>query len=101
MTSAATKDEDMAVAVPAELARLAGIEPGIEIDVELTDAGLLVRPKAVADAEDAEDLAAAEVPSRSTRPREARSSPGATSRATRISRPPWPTPSGSCPARRL
>jgi len=58
--SAATKDEDMAVAVPAELARLAGIEPGIEIDVELTDAGLLVRPKAVADAEDAEDLAAAE-----------------------------------------
>jgi len=57
-TSTATKEED--VPVPAELARLAGIEPGVEIDVELTDEGLLVRPKAAAEAEDAEDVAAAQ-----------------------------------------
>jgi antitoxin component of MazEF toxin-antitoxin module len=58
MTITTTKDGY--VPVPTELARLAGIEPGVEIDIELTDQGLLVRPKAVADAEDAEDVAAAE-----------------------------------------
>ncbi len=58
MTINATKDGE--VAVPAALARQAGIEPGEEIDIELTGDGLLVRRKAAADAEDAEDVAAAE-----------------------------------------
>lgn len=55
-----TTTDEGHVPVPSDLRRAAGIEPGTELDIELTDSGLLVRPKSAADAEDAEDLAAAE-----------------------------------------
>lgn len=55
-----TATRDGHVVVPADIARLAGILPGMEVDVELTDCGLLVRPNTVAEAADAQDVAAAE-----------------------------------------
>lgn len=57
MTSTITSDGD--VRLPAEVAEATGLEPGVEVDLEVTDSGVLVRPRNVAEQEEADDVEAA------------------------------------------
>lgn len=47
------------VRLPARVVAATGLRPGVEIDIEVTDSGVLVRPAEVAEREDAEDAEAA------------------------------------------
>lgn len=56
-TSTITPEGD--VRLPVRVADATGLRPGVEIDIEVTDSGVLVRPAEVAEREDVEDAEAA------------------------------------------
>jgi bifunctional DNA-binding transcriptional regulator/antitoxin component of YhaV-PrlF toxin-antitoxin module len=57
--SSSTITSDGDVRLPAEVAEATGLEPGVEVDIEVTDSGVLVRRRELAEQEDADDVEAA------------------------------------------